>query len=418
VQELAVIEGIKARKIFNSRGTPTIEVEVRSKNSLYRAETPSGASTGLHEVVSYPSGGVEEAIKVVKEVVAPKLIGIAVEKQKEVDQLLHEVDGTKNFSRIGGDTAIAISLAVSKAAAASKNMLLFQYLSGGKSNALPHPLGNVLGGGKHAGGKAPDIQEFLVLPVEAASFSEAAWANICVHRKVGELLGKTDATFAGGKGDEGAWAPNLDNNKALDVVAGAAEDISDELGIGVRVGLDLASSTFWDEKRKSYVYHREGARRGPGEQIDYVLGLIRTYRLVYVEDPLHEEDFKGFAEITRKAKSCLICGDDLFTTNPERLRQGIGLKAGNAIIVKPNQIGTLTETSETVTLADSTGYVPVASHRSGETCDPYLAHLAVGFNCPIVKVGVVGGERIAKINELLMIEEFLGEKSRIAELKI
>lgn len=418
MRRLAVIEGIKARKIFNSRGTPTIEVEVYTKNSSGRVEAPSGASTGLHEVVSYPSGGVEEALKIVEEVVAPKLIGVAVEKQREVDQLLHEVDGTEDFKRIGGNTAIAISLAVSKAGASSRNIPLFQYLSGKKPVTLPHPLGNVLGGGKHAGGKAPDIQEFLALPVEATSFSEAAWANICVHRKVGELLEKTDATFAGGKGDEGAWAPNLDNSKALEVVAKASENVSSELGVDIRVGLDMASSTLWDEQKKSYAYRREGARRSPGEQIDYVLDLIRTYRLVYVEDPLHEEDFEGFTEITKKARSCLICGDDLFTTNPERLLRGIKLKAGNAIIIKPNQIGTLTETSETIMLANSAGYVPIASHRSGETCDPYLAHLAVGFNCPVIKVGVVGGERIAKINELLMIEEFLGEKSRIAELKI
>ncbi len=354
VQGLAAVDGIKARKTFNSRGSPTIEVEVSTKKSWYRAEAPSGASTGLHEVIAYPSGGVEEAVKLVETLVAPKLVGVAVEKQKEVDRLLHEVDGTENFSKIGGDTAIAISLAVSKAAAASKNMLLFQYLSGGKPAVLPHPLGNVLGGGKHAGGKAPDIQEFLALPVEVSSFSEAAWANICVHRKVGKLLGKADVTFTGGKGDEGAWAPNLDSNKALEVVAKAAESVSDELGVDVRVGLDVASSSLWDVKKKFYVYQREGVKRGPGEQIDYVLDLIRTYRLAYVEDPLHEEDFEGFAEITGRVKSCLVCGDDLFTTNPVRLRRGIGLKAGNAIIVKPNQIGTLTETSETVAQANQT----------------------------------------------------------------
>ncbi len=369
-------------------------------------------------MISYPKGGVEEAIKAIEKLVVPKLVGIQLEKQKEIDKILHEADGTKNFSRIGGDTAIAISLAASKAAAASKKMQFFQYLSEGKSVALPHPLGNVLGGGKHAGGKAPDIQEFLALPVKVKSFAEAAWANISVHKRVSQLLGKVDATFTGGKGDEGAWAPNLDNVKALDVVAEAVEAVSSELGVGVRAGLDVASSSLWNEKSKLYVYNREGTKRDSGEQIDYILGLIKTYRLAYVEDPLHEEDFEGFAELTKKAKSCLICGDDLFTTNVERLQRGIRLKAGNAIIIKPNQIGTLTETSKAVTLAVGAGYVPVASHRSGETCDPYLAHLAVGLGCPIVKLGVVGGERIAKVNELLAIEESSEEKSKIAELKI
>jgi enolase len=275
----------------------------------------------------------------------------------------------------------------------------------------------VLGGGKHAGSKAPDIQEFLVLPVVVTSFSEAIWANIKVHMRVFTLLEQADINFTGGKGDEGAWAPNLTNIEALNVVTQASEEVSNELGVDIRVGLDVASSSFWDEK-KGYVYNGEGVQRNCGEQLDYILDLINTYNLVYVEDPLHENDFDGFAEITEKAGTCLICGDDLFTTNPERLRQGIQARAGNAIIIKPNQIGTLTETLETVTLANQAGYIPIASHRSGETCDTYLAHLAVGFRCPIVKLGVVGGERTAKINELMRIEERLGKTSKIADLPI
>ncbi|MFH0897514.1 MAG: phosphopyruvate hydratase [Candidatus Bathyarchaeota archaeon] len=414
----AVILSVKARKTFNSRGSKTIEIEVTTKNSFGRAEAPSGASTGSNEVAAYPSGGVEEAIRIVEKRIAPKLIGLNAEKQVEIDNLLHDLDGTKDFRKIGGNTSIAISLAVCKTAASSMNKPFFQYLSEKKPVMLPHPLGNVLGGGKHAGGKSPDIQEFLVLPVEASSFSEAAWANVRVHAGIRELLEKADATFTGGKGDEGAWAPNLENDKALDIVARVSENVSKELGVGIRVGLDMASSTLWDANEKSYIYRREGVKRSSGEQIDYVLDLIKTYRLIYVEDPLHEEDFEGFAEITRRAKSCLICGDDLFTTDPKRLRRGARLKAGNAIIIKPNQIGTLTETMETIGIAKSEGYLPVVSHRSGETCDTYLAHLAVGFECPIIKVGVVGGERIAKVNELLRIEEFLGEKAKIAELNL
>ncbi len=414
----AVIESVKARKIFNSRGSPTIEVEVSTGNSLGRAEAPSGASTGSHEVVAFPSGGVEEAIKTVEKLVAPSLIGLNVEGQGEIDQLLHDLDGTEDFRKIGGNTSIAISIAVCKAAASSRNKLLFQQLSGRRPVILPRPLGNVLGGGRHASGKAPDIQEFLVLPVEAHSFSDAAWANVRVHEGIRSLLEKADATFSGGKGDEGAWSPNLENNKALDIVVRVSEEVSEELGINIRVGMDVASSTLWNEKERFYNYSREGIKRSPGEQVDYILDLIKTYRLIYIEDPLNEEDFLGFAEVTRRAKSCLICGDDLFTTNPKRLSSGAQLKAGNAIIIKPNQVGTLTETLETVGIAKSKGYLPIASHRSGETCDTYLSHLAVGFGCPIVKVGVVGGERIAKVNELLRIEELLGEKAKIAELNL
>lgn len=413
---LARIESVKARKIFNSRGSATIEVEVFTKNFVGKSEAPSGASTGSHEVVAFPKGGVEEAVTIVDKVLAPKLVGLNVQKQKKIDELLHDIDGTKNFEKIGGNTAIAISLAVCKAAAASTGKLFFQQLLGENSVELPHPLGNVLGGGKHASGKAPDIQEFLALPVKAATFAEAASANVSVHEHVRNLLENANIDFTGGKGDEGAWAPNLDNDKALDIVSKAAEEVSKESGVDVRVGLDVASSSLWDAKAKAYVYAREGVKKSPGEQADYILNLIKSYKLFYVEDPFQEEDFASFAELTKKAKPCLICGDDLFTTDIERLRKGIKLKAGNTIIIKPNQIGTLTDTIKTVELAKKAKYIPVASHRSGEACDSYLAHLAVGLNCPIVKIGVVGGERIAKINELLRIEEFLGKKAKLAKI--
>lgn len=417
MQSDAVIKNIKARKVFNSRGSPTIEIEISTTNATSRIAAPSGASTGVYEVVSFPQGGVKEAIMLVNDVIAPKLLNLHIEQQEEFDCILHEIDGTDNFQRIGGNTAFALSLALGKIAASYRNQPFFQHLSNEDDFVLPRPLGNVLGGGKHAGGRTPDIQEFLVLPIGASSFSEAIWVNINVHMRVCTLLAQVDPTFTGGKGDEGAWAPNLKNIEALDVVTQASEEISNEFGVDVRVGLDVASSSFWDEKN-GYVYDGENVRRNCGEQIDYVLDLIHTYNLAYVEDPLHENDFAGFAEITKRTGSCLICGDDLFTTNPNRLRHGIQFRAGNSIIIKPNQIGTLTETLDTVTIATQAGYIPIASHRSGETCDTYLAHLAVGFRCPIVKLGVVGGERTAKINELMRIEERLGETSKIASLHI
>ncbi|UCH02155.1 MAG: phosphopyruvate hydratase, partial [Candidatus Bathyarchaeota archaeon] len=332
------IERIKVRKIFDSRGTPTIEVDVFTLAGFGQATAPNGASRGIHEVAPYPKEGINTAIKLVEDTVAPKLIGLNSEDQAAIDRLLRQIDGTENFARIGGNIAMAISLSVAKAAASSKGLFLFQHLSRRAVIQLPIPLGNVIGGGKHAGKNAPDIQEFLALPIGATSFIDGAWTNIYVHHKVRSLIEKADPTFTGGRGDEGAWAPNLSNYKALDILAKACEEVSHEIGVEIKLGLDLAASSFWNKKTQSYVYEKEGKKRNTSEQLDYILDLIKTYNLIYVEDPLHEEDFKSFAEVTRNAKRCLICGDDIFTTNINRLRTAISLKAGNSIIIKPNQI--------------------------------------------------------------------------------
>ncbi len=250
------------------------------------------------------------------------------------------------------------------------------------------------------------------------SFAEAVEANIKVHLEVRKLIEKTDSTFAGGKGDEGGWAPNLDNEKALELVAKACETVSDETEVKIRPALDFASSSIWDAKKQRYVYLRDGIQRDQGQQIDYVTYLIRKYRLTYVEDPLHEEDYAGFAKLTKEVKNCLICGDDLFVTNKERLERGIKLGAGNAIIIKPNQVGTLTDAHAAVKLAKNAGYIPVLSHRSGETIDAHLSHVAIAFGCAIIKAGVVGGERMAKLNELIRIEEALGSRAKVAKLEV
>lgn len=411
-----VIEDVVARKIFNSRGEETLEVDVVTTAGFGRASAPAGASRGKAEVVPYPEGGVDQAMRRVKELVAPELIGLNADEQEEIDRLLHEIDGTRDFRNIGGNTAYAVSLAVAEAAATSYGIPLFQHLAGYFANELPYPLGNVLGGGKHAYGKAPDIQEFLVLPLKASSFSYAAKANVLIHRRVGSLLEKKDATFTGGRGWEGAWAPNIKNEDALEVVTVACKEVSKELEVECRVGLDMAASSLWNPKENCYVYARDGIKRDTGEQLDFVLCLIEKYNLVYVEDPLHEEDFEGFAELTKKVRDCLICGDDLFTTNRERLTYGIKVGAANAVIIKTNQVGTITDAWETTKTAKKTQYTPVASHRSGETTDESLAHLAVAFQCPIIKTGVVGGTRMAKINELIRIEEMLGKRAKMSTL--
>ncbi len=391
-----------------------MEIDIVTTAGFGRASAPAGASKGKAEAVPYPEGGLDEAIKKAEELIVPEIIGMDANEQEEIDLLLHEIDETKDFKNIGANTAFAFSLATAEAAATSYDMPLYQHLAGYLANALPYPLGNVLGGGKHALGKAPDFQEYLVLPFKALTFADASNANIMVHQKVGSSLGKVDKTFTGGRGDEGAWAPNMKNEEALEIVVKACEEVSSEQGIECRVGLDIAASTLWRQKEKCYIYTRDGVKRDSGEQLDFVLHLIEDYDLAYVEDPFHEEDYESFAELTKKVKRCLVCGDDLFVTNRERLMHGIKVCAANAIIIKANQVGTLTEAWEATKMAKKARYVPVMSHRSGETCDEHIGHLAVAFSCPIIKTGVLHGERIVKINELIRIEEALGDRAEMA----
>lgn len=417
--EYTLIEEVYARKVFDSRGNPTIEVEIYTRGGgVGRVSAPAGASKGRWEAVAYPTGGVDRAVEIVEREVASKLKGMDAEKQEEVDNLLKDVDGTDNFARIGGNTAYAISIANALAAATSYDLPLFFYIGGRNARFLPYPVGNVLGGGKHAGLGCPDIQEFLAIPLGAESFLEAAQANILVHKHLRSILESEGVPFFGGKGDEGAWAPAVDDEKAFDLVAEAVEKASAEVGFEVRFGVDVAASSFWREDERIYFYRHGEKKLTTGEQIDFIIDKIETYKLIYVEDPLHEEDFEGFKELTSKVSGCLIVGDDLFVTNVERLRRGVEVGAGNALIVKPNQVGTLTDTVETVEYAQENRYTPVFSHRSGETEVPVLSHLAVGLRCPFVKLGVVGGERIAKVNELIRIEEYLGPEARMARVKL
>ncbi len=414
----SIIEDLIARKIFNNRGEETIEVDVITAAGFGRSAAPAGKSRGKAEVVYYPQGGVEAAIKKVDDLIAPELAGLNADFQEEIDNTLHEIDGTADFKNIGGNTAFAISLANAEAAANSHGLLLFQFLGGSAANILPFPLGNCISGGQHARGKSPDIQEYLALPHGAESFLEAQTANTQIHKKIGDSLKKKSTTFNGGKSDEGAWIANIDTDGAFDVIAKACEEVGNELDFECGFGIDVASSSFWKPKEEKYDYVNQGKKRDTAEQLEYMLELIEKYHLAYVEDPFQEEDFESFAELTRKAKNCLICGDDLFTTNTERLNNGIKINAGNAIIIKVNQIGTLTDAAETIVTAQRHGYDAVVSHRSGDTCDWHIAHLAVAYRCPIIKTGVVEGARIAKLNELIRIEQFLGSRAKMADLKI
>jgi enolase len=395
---MTTIELIRLRTILDSRGNPTVEAEVWTEEGFGRAAAPSGASTGAYEAKTRPA---REAVEDARARLVPSLIGEDAADQMGFDGLLREADGTPDFSSIGANVAVALSLAAAKAAASAQGLPLFRYLGGIFATGTPLPLGNVIGGGAHAPG-ATEIQEFLVVPTGAADAGEAVFANAAVHRKVKENL--TARGRACGKGDEGAWAPEIDDRTAFDVVREAVEAVSDELKISINMGIDVAASQLYSDGRYRY---RE-TERSTEEQIAYLAELIDAYGLVYVEDPLHEDDFPGFSELTRQVNDrCLICGDDLFVTSTERIMTGIEAGSADCVLIKPNQVGTLTDTFEAVKLAHRHGLETVMSHRSGETTDDTIAHLATAFSCIFLKCGVVGGERTAKLNELIRIEEIL-----------
>ncbi len=393
---MTAIEAVTLRSILDSRGNPTIEADIWVEGGFGRAAAPSGASTGTHEAVVRPP---EEAIPFAYTTVIPELIGLDSHDQRNFDRILRECDGTGNFGSIGANIAVALSLANAKAAASAYGMELFTYLGGVFAEDAPLPLGNVIGGGAHASG-ATEIQEFLVIPIGASSTKEAVFTNALVHKEVKKLLTAQGITC--GKGDEGAWAPQISDTEALDLIGSAIDTVCDETGVTVAIGLDVAATELWDGER--YIYRERS--RTTEDQIAYIADLVDEYGLVYVEDPLHEEDFEGFSTLTDQVNdNCLICGDDLFVTNPERIQNGIEIGSASAVLIKPNQIGTLTDTFEAVHLAERFGLETVMSHRSGETTDETIAHLAVAFGCIYLKCGIVGGERIAKLNELIRISE-------------
>jgi len=395
---MTTIEAIELRAILDSRGNSTVEAEVHTATGSGRSAAPSGASTGSREAKVRPT---QDAIDNACQNLLPALIGMDASDQEGFDGQLWDIDGTSDFSGIGANVAVALSLANAKAAASALGMPLFRYIGGVFTSEMPLPLGNVIGGGAHAA-NATEIQEFLVVPGGATNVEDAVFANAAVHRNVKALL--TKRGIAAGKGDEGAWAPQIDDALAFELIAEATGLVADEMNISVDMGIDVASSQMWNGE--GYKYRDQV--RSTEEQIAYIAELVDRYDLVYVEDPLHEEDFDAFAELNDQVGNrCLVCGDDIFVTQVDRIQQGIELDSANCVLIKPNQVGTLTDTFDAVHLAHANGLDTVMSHRSGETTDTTIAHLATAFSCVFLKCGVVGGERIAKLNELIRIEEQL-----------
>ncbi|QDQ97091.1 phosphopyruvate hydratase [Tomitella fengzijianii] len=416
---MAVIEQVGAREILDSRGNPTVEVEVALDDGTFaRAAVPSGASTGEHEAVELRDGGeryggkgVTQAVESVLGELAPAVIGLPAEEQRLVDQALLDADGTPDKSRLGANALLGVSLAVAKAGAESSDLELFRYLGGPNGHVLPVPMMNILNGGAHAD-TGVDVQEFMVAPIGAPSFKESLRWGAEVYHSLKAVLKKKGLST--GLGDEGGFAPNVAGTReALDVIAEAVAATGLSLGGDVALALDVAATEFHTEG-KGYAF--EGAVKTAGEMAGFYRELLGEYPLVSIEDPLSEDDWDGWAELTAAIGDKIqIVGDDLFVTNPARLRTGIDKGAANALLVKVNQIGTLTETNDAVDLAHRSGFRTMMSHRSGETEDTTIADLAVALNCGQIKTGAPArSERVAKYNQLLRIEESLGDAGRYA----
>jgi enolase len=416
---VAVIEQVGAREILDSRGNPTVEVEVAlDDGTLARAAVPSGASTGEHEAVElrdkdggrYNGKGVEKAVNAVIDEIGPELAGTDAVDQRIVDQKLVDLDGTPDKSRLGANAILGVSLAVAKAAAETSGLELFRYVGGPNAHVLPVPMLNILNGGAHADTDV-DIQEFMIAPIGAESFREALrWGVEVYHSLKSVLKGRGLAT---GLGDEGGFAPSLSSNReALDLIVAAIEKAGYRLGSQVALALDVAATEFYADG----AYAFEGSKRSAEQLIDYYRGLLDNYPFVSLEDPLAEDDWDGWVRLTDEiGEKVQLVGDDLFVTNPDRLEEGIARRAANALLVKVNQIGTLSETLDAVSLATSYGYRSMMSHRSGETEDTTIADLAVATGVGQIKSGAPArGERTAKYNQLLRIEELLGEAARYA----
>jgi enolase len=416
---VASIEAVGAREILDSRGNPTVEVEVALDDGIIaRAAVPSGASTGAFEAVErrdgdpkrYGGKGVQGAVDAVLDEIGPALLGFEVDDQRLIDTEMRTLDGTPNKSVLGANAILGVSLAVARAAADSVGLPLFRYIGGPNAHVLPVPMMNILNGGSHADSNV-DIQEFMIAPIGAPNFHEALRWGTEVYHTLKDVL--KERGLSTGLGDEGGFAPDLESNRAaLDLIVVAIERAGYRLGTDVALALDVAASEFCTDG----VYTFEGQPRSAAQMTEYYSQLVTDYPLVSIEDPLDENDWEGWATMTAELGAKVqIVGDDLFVTNPERLAQGIETNTANSLLVKVNQIGTLTETLDAVDMAHRAGYTCMMSHRSGETVDTFIADLAVATNCGQIKTGAPArSERVAKYNQLMRIEEELDDAARYA----
>jgi len=416
---MSYIIEVRARQILDSRGNPTVEVDVLTdEGALGRAAVPSGASTGIHEAVElrdndkkkYVGKGVLKAVKNVNDLIAKSITGFDITAQAEIDQIMIDLDGTPNKSKLGANAILAVSMAVAKAAAEEANLPLYRYIGGTNARTLPMPMMNILNGGAHADNKI-DFQEFMIMPVGAPSFSEGLRWGVEIFHQLKSVLKKRG--YSTNVGDEGGFAPNIQSNEeAIETVLESIQAAGYKTGSQIAIAMDAANSELWNAKKKKYVFHKSSGKEMSSDQlVKYWESWVKKYPIVSIEDGMAEDDWAGWKNLTETiGDKCQLVGDDLFVTNVTRIQTGIDKKIANGLLVKVNQIGTLTETINAVSLAQHNGYNTIMSHRSGETEDTTIADLAVALNCGQIKTGSASRtDRMAKYNQLIRIEEQLGE---------
>lgn len=400
------ITSIRGRIVFNSRGSKTIEVDVITDGKFMgRACAPSGASVGKLEAQSFPENKAEEALRTLNANIN-KFVGLEAENPQQVYDALRSIDHTDNYSKVGGSVAYTVSIAAVESAANALDVPLFELLKPNKPYKFPRPLGNILGGGAHAGPGTPDIQEILVCPLSAKTIMEALEMNFKVHSETRKVIESLDKRFTYGKGDEGAWAPNVNNDQALEIVEKAIRNCGYNFGKDMAMGIDFASSSFWNEEKQVYDYVRQGVKRDTLQQIEFANKVLRDYRLVYIEDPVHEADFESMAVLNKKNPQTLVTGDDMLVTNANKIKEAAKYGACSGAILKVNQAGSLYEAMTFAEECRKNNIKIITSHRSGESNDSHISHIAIATNSKMLKSGVLGGERVAKLNELVRTTEY------------
>ena len=399
------ITSLTGRILYNSRGTKTIEIDIITDNKfLGRVCAPSGASVGKYEAVSFPDGKPEQSLAIINENTR-KFIGCDASDLKLIHDTIKSIDSSENYSEIGGACAFAITIAAAESTAKALDIPLYKMINKNDELKFPFPIGNILGGGAHAGPGTPDIQEILIASIGAKTIREAIDMNLQVHKELRKLIQKEDPYFTNGRGDEGGWAPKFDNEKALEISTKAIENLGFTLGKEIALGVDFASSTQWNEDKGKYIYDRAGFENDPGEQIEFAAEIIEKYKLIYAEDAVHEEAFEDMALLTKKFPDRMITGDDLTVTNAKILKKAIEQNSCNAAILKVNQAGSLFDALEFSKMANENNIKLITSHRSGESTDSHISHIGIATKSKLLKVGVVGGERVAKLNELVRLSE-------------
>jgi enolase len=400
------ITSVRGRIVFNSRGSKSIEIDIVTDGKFVgRACAPSGASVGKFEAQSFPENKPEEALSMLNANIN-RFVGLQAEDLLAVYDALKSIDKTDNYSKIGGSVAYALSIAAVDSAANSLGIPLFKLLKQSKPYRFPFPLGNILGGGAHAGPGTPDLQEILACPVGAENIIDALEMNFKLHRETRKVIESIDKRFTYGKGDEGAWAPNVNNDQALEIIEKAVNNCGYTLGKDMAIGIDFASSSFWNEEKQLYDYVRQGIKRDTGEQIEFANRLIHDYKLIYAEDPMHEGDFESMAVLNKKNPKTLVTGDDMLVTNAGRLREAVKYGACSGAILKVNQAGSLYEALDFAKECNKNNIKIITSHRSGESVDAHISHIGIATSSSMLKSGVLGGERVAKLNELVRLAEY------------